>query len=341
MAADTEGDDTRVHLASITDAAEAAAEKTRALLAFHRDTTKTTEKTDIAAVVETVHKALPKLLGDTVHVEISVEPNLWPVMADPEQVERVLVNLVLNARDAMPDGGPLHIRAYNQVASRDAADTASEYAVLQVDDKGTGMTPEVRERVFDPFFTTKPLGEGTGLGMAMVYGVAQRAGGHVEITTEVDKGTSVRVYLPQYTKALKIQSDPAIPVAKEGKETVLLVEDNRLLRIVAARILKAAGYQVAEAGDTESALRVWKQAPDIDAVLTDVIMPGRSGIELADELRTMSPELPIVFMSGHIGSLEHAMKPRDDSTAFIEKPFKADDVLREIRRVIDKRSPAL
>jgi|GEM_PF-6838847 len=337
LAEGADEDEAAEHFQSIKEAANSAAEMTRSLLGFSRNGEGSWRKTDVGDVVAKVTQQLPKILADNVHVEVVVEPDLWHAIGDEVQVQQAIVNLVLNARDAMPDGGPINVRAYNQVAQRDAGGSPGEYVIIHVDDKGVGMSRDVRERAFDPFFTTKALGEGTGLGLAMVRGVAQRVGGHVEIDSVVGQGTSVRVYLPRF-RSNAIATEPSTLDVGEGEATILLVEDNKLLRSVASRILKTAGFAVAEAADTESALRVWQQVGNVDALLTDVIMSGRSGLELADELRARAPQLPIVFMSGNIGSLEHTMKPRDERTAFVQKPFKADELIKEVRRVLGQRS---
>jgi CheY-like chemotaxis protein len=264
-------------------------------------------------------------------------------MADPAQLENALLNLALNARDAMPDGGRLTIELANKVLddayARDHAEVmAGDYAMVAVSDTGHGMPPQVLSRVFEPFFTTKVDGKGTGLGLPMVFGFIKQSGGHISIYSEPGEGTTVRLYLPRAIGVgARIGQRSATPIElPRGSATVLVVEDEPAVREIAVAILGDLGYRVLEAADGESALRVFgANASSVDLLLTDVVLPGRvRGRELAERIRAMRPEVKILFMSGYTeNSIVHHGR-LDDGVQLLGKPFKREQLARKVAEVL-------
>ena len=288
---------------------------------------------------------LGRLIREDVKVLLGLRPDLKAVTADRGQMEQVIVNLAVNAQDAMPDGGILTIETANVDLDNDYAAmhfgvTAGHYVVLTVTDTGTGMTPEVQARLFEPFFTTKDVGKGTGLGLATVHGIVARSGGSVNAYSEVGKGTSFKVYLPQADVPHRVVDVPP-PVAQSqtGTETVLVVEDADGLRELATRMLERHGYTVLVAANADEARQVFAAHPSIDVLLTDVVMPGTSGPELTQQLVARQPALKVVYMSGYTeDAIVHhgVLKP---GIAFLHKPFTADALGRKLREVLDRQEP--
>jgi CheY-like chemotaxis protein len=258
------------------------------------------------------------------------------VLADKTQLEQVLMNLVVNARDAMPDGGTLAIETGNTTLG--ASDLArlpgaveGEYAVITVSDTGVGMTPEVQRRIFEPFYTTKERGRGTGLGLSVVFGIVQQAEGHIWVDSEPGRGTQFRIYLPRIDAVAAAPSPRRRPVTLDGSETVLVVEDDRQVREVALAVLRRHGYQVIAAGDGDEAQRLCAAHPQpIQLLLTDEVMPGITGRELAGRLRAMRPELKVLCMSGY-----HDAELASDDIAYLQKPFTAEALARAVRDALD------
>lgn len=323
-------------------AAERAAALTRRLLMFGRREVVQPEVLDLNAVVGELHSLLCRTLGEHVVVSVRLDPELSPVVADPSQLEQVLVNLAVNARDAMPGGGRLVIETANVTLDEESvalhtgpALAPGPYVRLSVTDSGTGMTPETVERAFDPFFTTKPRGQGTGLGLATVYGIVTDAGGHVALYSEVGLGTTFRIYLPPAPEPASGRRRTA-PVASEpGRgETVLVTEDEDAVRVIAVRILTRGGYRVLAASGGEEALAYLADvAQPVDLLLTDVVMPGLSGPELSDRAAALRPGLPVLYMSGY----SHDLMPERTLRAgvrLVEKPFTADLLLTRVREVL-------
>jgi CheY-like chemotaxis protein len=286
-------------------------------------------------------------MGDFVQVARHTQEDLWPVFFDPGQIEQVLLNLALNARDAMPGGGDLGLRAENVLMDELAVEHFSDlapgrYVRLRVSDTGSGMSKTTLERAFEPFFTTKPKGEGTGLGLATCYGIVRQAGGDIHLYSEPSQGTTVSVYLPaaEDGQGVPATSATARHAPPSGSETILVVEDEPEFREMARRILDSAGYTTLLAADATEALAVVDgRAAELDLILTDVVMPGHSGIELAAQLRATHPEIPLIFMSGYaesivLGTTEVA--PEE----LLAKPFNQATLLERVRSVFDRRRPA-
>ena len=336
---------TRVERA--TWAAQRGATLTRQLLAFARKQPLAPAALDFAAIMPELVPLLRRTLGEHIDVRYVETAGLWPAMADAAQLESAVLNLALNARDAMAGGGRLTIELANKVldedyAKRHAEVSAGDYAMLAVSDTGHGMTEDVRRRVFEPFFTTKPDGQGTGLGLAMVFGFAKQSGGHVKIYSEPGEGTTVRLYLPRAIGVSTFaaqRSSPPIELTR-GSATILVVEDEPAVREVAVAILSDLGYRVFQAADGEEGLRVFgAHVGAIDLLLTDVVLPGKiRGRDLAERITAMRPEVRVVYMSGYTeNSIVHNGR-LDDGVQLISKPFKREQLARKIAETLARRT---
>ncbi|MGC4083024.1 MAG: ATP-binding protein [Vicinamibacterales bacterium] len=321
----------------IRAAGERAASLTRQLLAFSRKQVLQAVPVDINEAIDGLDRMLRRLIGEHITVRCNLEPGVGHAVVDPGQFQQVLVNLAVNARDAMPRGGSLTL-ATNLVDAKAVmpAGTATQgrYICVILRDTGQGMTPEVMERIFEPFFTTKAVGQGTGLGLATVFGIVQQSGGHIHVESTPDVGTTFRVYLPA-ASLRSVQSTPAA-IARRGKETILLVDDEEGVRRIAALSLSRHGYTVVEATSPRDALLRGSSNEPINLLLTDVVMPDISGPELALALRAQRPTLKVLFMSGYVDeSLERQglhMVPH----ALLVKPFSVRELTARVRQVLDE-----
>jgi len=321
----------------IQNATERGAALARQLLAFSRQQILSPSVLDLNVVVTELWKMLPRLLGEDVHTTLSLDSTLGLVNADRGQLEQVLMNLAVNARDAMPHGGRLVVATANVVmddnrARAQGADVPpGSYVMLGVTDTGLGMSPEVKARIFDPFFTTKELAKGTGLGLATVYGIVKQSGGHIRVSSEVGKGSSFRIYLPRVeARGTAIKAPPPDQPAPPGIGTILLVEDEVALRQVTCEYLRSKGYEVMEAGSGEVALDLFKSnKARIDVLITDVVMPGSSGPAVAKAVAEGRPALPTIFISGYT---DHSLGPEllGPNVAFFQKPFSLEELARKI-----------
>jgi predicted ATPase/signal transduction histidine kinase len=337
--------DSRVRrdIEEIQNAGERAAALTRQLLAFSRSQVLTPRPLDLNTVVQNIKGLLRRLIDEDVELVTVCAPNLDIVRADQGQVEQVLMNLAVNARDAMPGGGTLTIETKNRELDERYARAhltvrAGSYVLLEVSDTGEGMNEETQSRMFEPFFTTKEQGKGTGLGLSTVYGIVQQSGGHIEVQSELGRGTSFKIYLP----AVAEPADPpsrlkaATPVVR-GTETILLVEDEALVRNLAREILTGLGYRVLFATDGFEALRVQAQEQrPIDLLITDVLMPRMNGPQLAKRLQQVLPDIGILFFSGYTADAAVRQGIRAEA-AFLQKPFSPDALARKTRDVLDRR----
>jgi PAS domain S-box-containing protein len=313
----------------IITASRRASELTRRLLLFSRRQTGTPEVLSLRRVIESVELLLERSLGFEFALKVEWDERLWDVEADRSQLEQVLMSLALNSREAMPDGGELTIKAENAVM-RDPEGPSSRAVRLTVIDTGRGMAREVTAHAFEPFFTTKAVsGHGVGLGLATVYGIVTNARGRIQLDSEPGVGTTVTVLLPAVRRA---SDDDPSPRAPRGRgETVLVVEDADAVRVLTGRILYAAGYQVVS---VESGAVALERLDAADVLVTDVVMPGMSGVELAVTARERRPGLPVVFVSGYTGDTSIAGSD-DPATAFLAKPFDGDELLRAVRSTLD------
>lgn len=318
-------------------AAERGAVLTSHLLAFARRQPLLPRAVDLNAVVAGMQDLLQSALGHRVQMETCLAPGLWPAMVDPTQIELVILNLVINARDAMPNGGVVTVETGNcpgDAPARPGDLSEGDYVVVNVIDVGTGMTPEVQAKAFEPFFTTKPPGAGSGLGLSQVFGTARQSGGDVQITSAPGHGTTVSVFLPR--AAARVER-PAVRFAEPIEETtsravVLAVDDDDAVRKTTADVLKGLGYNVLQAAGGETALELLDQDGMIDILLTDVVMTGMSGPELARRARLLQPRLPIVFISGYADPAGIA----DDTLLhpLVRKPFRPSDLRRQIEAAL-------
>jgi nitrogen-specific signal transduction histidine kinase/CheY-like chemotaxis protein len=313
------------------------------LLAFARKQPLAPAPIDLAASMPELVPLLRRTLGEHIDVRFVDSAGLWPAMADPAQLESAVLNLALNARDAMPGGGRLTIEMANtvldeQYASAHSEVVAGDYVMVAVSDTGHGMTADVLARVFEPFFTTKTEGRGTGLGLAMVFGFVKQSGGHVKIYSEPGEGTSVKIYLPRAIGAtIPNAQRSGVPVdLPHGSATILLVEDEANVREIAAAILQSLGYRVLEAADGDEGLRVFgANAADINMLLTDVVLPGKvRGRALAERIAALRPEVKILFMSGYTANAIVHHGRLDDGIHLLGKPFKREQLARKVAEVL-------
>lgn len=335
-------DPIREHLQEIRKAAERASELTRQLLTFSRRQVLTPRVLDLNAIVTEMEKLIRRLIGEDLDVAVVLEPELWYVHADPSQLEQVILNLVVNARDAMPRGGKLTLETANvelgaDYAKRHVDVEPGPYVMLAISDTGHGMDSETRERIFEPFFTTKDKEKGTGLGLSMVYGIVQQSGGHIWVYSEPGEGTTFKIYLPRAADDTRPAEESVIQHSSlQGTETVLLVEDDDLVRGLARRVLTKNGYQVLEARNAGEALLLCERHQGaIDLMVSDVIMPQMNGPELVQRLTRVKPEMRVLYMSGYTDNAilhRHVLSP---ATAFLQKPFTPEDLARKVREVLE------
>ena len=334
----------RADIQHVRTAAERAAALTRQLLAFSRKQVMHPIVLDINAVVGELHAMLSRVIREDIRLETRLGGGLWPVCVDRSQLEQVLMNLAVNARDAMPDGGSLLIETSNVML--DAAyvlehtgAAAGPHVVLTVTDTGLGMDAATRDRVFEPFFTTKGPGKGTGLGLSTVYGIVKQSGGSVWVYSEPGMGTSFKVFFPRHAGTIDDAPPPVPePVPAQRAANVLLVEDDAAVRVATRRLLERFGYSVVEALDAEGALELIAQGEsDIDLVLTDAVMPGISGLQLAERLAEGHPELPVVLMSGYSEEAINRGGPLGANAVFLEKPFTVHALSSVVADVLSRR----
>ena len=314
---------------------------TERLLSFSRKKTLHPKGLELNELVAGMSDMLQRTLGETIVIEAKSVDNLWPAFADPAQVESALLNLALNARDAMPDGGKLTIEAANiniddEYVAAHADVGLGEYVLLSISDTGVGMQAEDVRQAFEPFFTTKEVGEGSGLGLSMVYGFTKQSGGHVKIYSEVGHGTTVKLYLPRATQAdLLIEPQSPIVEPRAREETVLVVEDDPDVRTLTVTLLGDLGYEVMEAGNGSEALKALDSRSRIDLLFTDVILAGGlSGPEVAVEAKCRHPAIKILFMSGYPNEAIVRLGKLDDSANLLNKPFRKADLARKVRSVL-------
>ena len=325
--------------AAMTSANRAAA-LTHRLLAFARRQPLIPKSVDVNRLVVSLEDLLRRTMGETIDLEIAALNGLWCTLCDPNQLESALLNLAINARDAMPDGGKLTITTANARLDGMTADTPAlspgDYICVGVTDSGTGMSAEVAARAFDPLFTTKPIGQGTGLGLSMIYGFARQSNGHVTIDSRLGQGTSVKLYLPRHHGDVAAEHASALRAAEHAAtgETVLVVEDEPVVRGVIMEMLGEQGYRTLEAVDGPSGLRMLRTNERIDLLVTDVGLPGINGRQLADQARETRPDLKILFITGYAESVAIADGFLQPGMEMITKPFDLDNLSRRIRAMV-------
>ena len=329
-------------VAEIRQAAERAAQLTRQLLTVGRREMVKPEVLDLNDVLTDIERLLRRTIGEHLELVTNAAPGLSPVRADRGQLEQVLLNLAVNARDAMSRGGTLHVDTadveFDETVAEQHVDLApGRYVRLRVSDTGVGMDSETVRRAFEPFFTTKPKDRGTGLGLATVYGIVTQAGGSVHLYSEPGTGTTVAVYLPATEGVPTRRAVGAEVVPEGGSESILVVEDEDAFREVTRRILAEHGYRVTVASRPDEALAVLHNGDGIDILLSDVVMPGMSGPDLLQEARRLRPTLPAVLMSGYAEPILAARMRSEGAPEVLEKPFTAERLLRTVRTVLDRR----
>jgi len=336
------GDPRREDAEEIRHAGLRAAELTRQLLAFSRRQVLAPKVLDVNSVVAHMDRMLRRLLGEDVELATSLDPAAGAVNADPGQLEQVLLNLAVNARDAMPGGGRLSIETtrvtlHDEHVERRHRMPAGDYVCLAVADTGVGMDETTQAHLFEPFFTTKEVGKGTGLGLATVYGIVKQSGGYIWVYSEPAHGTTVKVYLPHVPGVAEAPAPASEPQqVRGGDETVLLVEDAAPVRTLARRSLEARGYRVLDAADGPSALELSaRHAGGIDILVTDVVMPGMSGRELAERLVPARPSMKVLYTSGYTDDAMVRQGVLNAGVAFLQKPFVPDTLARKVREVLD------
>jgi two-component system, cell cycle sensor histidine kinase and response regulator CckA len=333
----------RRQVAEIRKAADRGAALTRQLLAFSRKQFLSPTVLDLNDTVSGLLQMLPRAIGEHIQTTVQLAPDLARVKADPSRMDQVLVNLALNARDAMPDGGELIVETSNvtlsepRLRAEGLALRPGFYVMLSITDTGVGMDAATRERAFEPFFTTKPQGKGTGLGLATVYGIVDQSGGGISLETGQGKGTTVRIYLPATTATESPRVVAATPARKDaGTEKVLLVEDNDSVRDLTAKALRRRGYTVYEARDGDAAVQ-WMQTAGIkpNLLLTDVVMPGVSGPNLAARLLQFNPELRVLYMSGYTDDASNVHGNFWAGVPLLQKPFTPAVLAERVRLALD------
>jgi len=320
----------------IQQATERAAGLTQQLLAFSRKQMLQPKIFNLNILVSSIKSMLRHLVGEEIRLDVVLDSGLGHIRADPGQIEQVIMNLVVNARDAMPQGGKLTIMTANVAfdASYSSANfriQPGSYVQLSVSDTGIGMDKEVLSHLFEPFFTTKPKGQGTGLGLATVYGIVKQSGGYIWVESEVGRGSTFHIYLPRVDELPAGEEQGSLATESlRGTETILLVEDEEMVRTLARDLLQSHGYWLLEANNGEEALRVSEQYPDpIHLLLTDIVMPGMRGTTLAERLRAQRPSIKILFMSGYTEQFQ-------SDHSFLPKPFSSRSLLTKVREVLDR-----
>jgi PAS domain S-box-containing protein len=337
-----DGHPVKSYLEEVKKAGDRATNLTRQLLAFGRKQILQPLALNLNGVISDMNKMLQRLIGEDVVLTAKLNPEAGKVMADPGQIEQVLVNLIVNARDAMPRGGNLTIETKNvqldeEYGGKHVGVAPGNYVLLAISDTGEGMSEEVRRRIFEPFFTTKEKGKGTGLGLSTVYGIVKQSGGNIWVYSEPGVGTTFKVYLPRVESKTHDPGETVIEAAPlGGSETILLVEDEDVVRGLARRILEQAGYSVVAAARADEALRFCAEhAEEVDLLLTDVVMPEMSGKDLADKLSSQLPDLKMLFMSGYTDEAIVHHGVLDSSVEFIQKPFTPAALIKKVREVLD------
>jgi CheY-like chemotaxis protein len=330
------------YIVSAQGATARAAALTHRLLAFARRQTLVPRPTNVNKLIITMEDLIQRTIGPQIRLETVPGIGVWPTLCDPNQLESAILNLCINARDAMPDGGSLTIETSNgwidHFSAGDRDMQPGQYVVISVTDTGTGMAPDVLSRAFDPFYTTKPTGQGTGLGLSMVYGFAKQSEGQVRLYSEVGQGTTVRIYLPRYRGETEQEEEPARPELTpqaEAGETVLIVDDEPTVRMLVTEVLEDLGYAAIEAADSASGLKVLQSDVRIDLLITDVGLPGgMNGRQMADAAREKRPKLKVLFITGYAENAALGNGHLLPGMHVLTKPFAIDKLAARIRDII-------
>jgi CheY-like chemotaxis protein len=334
--------DVERYISTAQGAANRAAALTHRLLAFSRRQTLDPKATDVNRLIGSMTDLINNTLGPEIAMTMTTSSDLWTTLVDPNQLENALLNLCINARDAMPDGGKLKIETANRTLDSTEAFSfemrSGDYVALSVTDTGTGMSDEVVQRAFDPFYTTKPLGQGTGLGLSMIYGFAKQSGGQVRISSSLGHGTTISLFLPRHSEQEHTTSDSTVfslaPGAGAG-ETVLIVDDEPSVRMLVAEVLGELGYTAIESADGASALQVLRSDTRVDLLVTDVGLPGgMNGRQLADFGRIARPALKILFITGYAEKAAMGAGGLDKGMAIVTKPFAMEGLATHVKELL-------
>ena len=327
----------------ILEAARRASQLTRQLLAFGRRQVLQSRIVNLNHIVADLEKLLARLIGEDVELRTDYGADLGAVKVDPGQIEQVIMNLAVNARDAMPDGGQLTITTANVDfdsihVDEEALLQSGPYVMLAVSDTGTGMDKETAQRIFEPFFTTKDFGKGTGLGLAMAHGIVKQSGGDIRVYTEPGLGATFEVYLPRLDRAEEVLVEPTPFNLRtvQHAETILILEDEDALRSLIRQVLCKAGHNVLDTGDPHEAIRLCERHfKDISLFITDIVLPKMNGNIVAERILQLCPEMKIIYTSGYPGKADIPNMGNDSGTAFLEKPFTPDALMRKVRAMLD------
>jgi two-component system cell cycle sensor histidine kinase/response regulator CckA len=335
-------EETREAVTEMQKAGVRAADLTRQLLAFSRHQVVTTQILDVNSVLVGMDKMLKRILGEDVELVTLTAPRLAKIRADRGRIEQVVMNLVVNARDAMPHGGNLTVATHDATLDDAGASPvvakAGPYVVLSVRDNGVGMDEATKARIFEPFFTTKPLGKGTGLGLSTVFGIVQQCGGTIRVVSERGAGATFEVYLPAVAETQTREANPStpLPLRRAASETILLVEDDDQVRNLTHSILRRSGYTVIEATNASDARRACNEHKStIDLILTDVVLPGANGIQMIEDLMRILPNVKVICMSGYAGDTATQQRIAEAKLPFLQKPITPELLSRKLREVLD------
>jgi CheY-like chemotaxis protein len=334
------------YIGNILQSGHRAADLVRQLLAFSRKQIIKPKVLNLNTSVANMEKMLRRIIGEDIELSTDLAPELWPVKVDPAQIEQIIVNLAVNARDVMPEGGRLLIETANVALNNDYAARhfdldPGEHVLLKVTDTGWGMTKETKSHIFEPFFTTKEMGKGTGLGLATVFGIVKQSGGDIQVDSAPGQGTTFRVYLPRVSEvaAVSEESNEDDVVLPKGTETILLVEDEEAVRKLATNLLHQQGYTVLEASNGQEALQLideFDPRPEIQLLITDVVMPKMGGKVLAEQLAAIYPQLKVLFVSGYTDHTLARQAVLHRETLFLQKPFSPITLAHKIREMLDQ-----
>jgi len=332
------------HIASALEAAKRSATLTQRLLAFSRQQPLQPEVINPNKLVAGMSDLFSHSLGAHIQLETVLSAGIWRIHADQNELENVLLNLAVNARDAMPDGGKLTIETQNaflddRYVALEIGVTPGQYVLLAITDSGTGMPADVLEKAFDPFFTTKEIGKGTGLGLSQVYGFVKQSGGHIKVYSELGEGTTIKVYLPRHigVEAEALEREAEI-LRSDEHELILVVDDEAIVRQFSVDALVELGYRVLEADGAASAIAILKERPDIDLLFTDIIMPEANGRKLVDMIRAFRSDLPVIYTTGYTRNAVVHNGVVDHGVELIGKPFTLEELALKVRSVLDGRN---
>jgi PAS domain S-box-containing protein len=333
------------HVRQIDISSKRAESLIQKLLAFSRQQLLQPKILDLNQMIQSMKSRMEQILGEKIQLILALENIHGNIKADPAQLEQVLINLILNARDAMPDGGKVIIETMNVILDgayikKRPMVRPGSYIMLAISDTGTGMNDKIKAHVFEPFFTTKEKGKGTGMGLATVYGTVKQSEGFVWLYSEAGKGTTIKIYLPQFDEQIEVvEKTPSSDQSLRGYETILVIDDEKEVRELVSEMLRFYGYTVLEAPNASNAFVIYEKYKDsIDLILTDIVMPQMSGIEFANKIRPVYPGNKFLFMSGYTDTVLAEQELLKDSVHFLQKPFNAVTLMKKIRTVLDKNS---